>query len=268
VRRVAPVLLLLALPACRRDPPPPPAPQQPDAAASAGPGATTAEVLDEGREPRAPVTFAFIPGRREGRVLEIETRMEMGELTRVNERVELRFEVRYTAADAVELTLRRAETTAADVPGIATTAGAIFRQRFGKEGTADPPEIVFPPGANGTAKQYVEGAVTQVAASFLPAFPPGPLGEGARWRWGKGEGPTYRLVSRGDGKVVVEETLEIHGPRRRDRGKTVEVNEEQRTRIEAPLDGIARSIEATLVADRAKGTKQTTHLRFGVVDGP
>jgi hypothetical protein len=46
------------------------------------------------------------------------------------------------------------------------------------------------------------------------------------------------------------------------------VNEDQRMRIEAPLDGIARSIEAPVVFAPAKGTKQTTHLRFDVIDEP
>jgi hypothetical protein len=268
LRLVAPILLLLALAACRRDPPPPAAQPQPDAGGPAEAGTAAAAVLDEGREPRAPVTFAFVPGRREARVLEIDSRFEMGERSRLNEHVDLRFEVRYTAADAVELTLRHAETTAPDIPGIGTTLGAVFRQRFRKDGTADPPEAVFPPGANGTAKQYVEGAVTQVAASLLPAFPPRPLGEGARWRWGKGEGPTYQLVSRREGRVVVEEIVEIHGPRRVETGKTIQVNEDQRTRMEVPLDGIARNVEATLVIDPAKGTKRTTHLRFDVIDEP
>jgi len=46
------------------------------------------------------------------------------------------------------------------------------------------------------------------------------------------------------------------------------VDEDQRMRIEIPQDGIARHVEATIVSQKAAGTKRTTHLRFEVIDRP
>jgi hypothetical protein len=275
---VRPALLtvpLLCLSACRRDPPPPSAQRATTSSADAPASsispvspASSVDVLSQGREPRAPVAFAFVPGRREARVLEIDTRLELGDRRRLDEHVELRFDLLYATADTIELTLRHARTTAPDIRGIESTVGAVFTQTFDKDFTTAPPKITFPPGADGTARQYVEGAVTQIAASFLPPFPAAPIGEGARWRWGKGEGPVCELVSRRDGRLVVEETTAIHGPRRVDTGKVVQVNEDQTMRIDAAPDGIARRIEATIVVDRERGTKRTTHLRFEAIDRP
>ncbi len=270
MRPSALLLLALAAPACRRDPPPPaePAPTASAVATASAPDAGAVHVLDEGREPRAVTTFAFVPGRKEARLLAIDTHLELKSRPRLDEHVELRFDLLYSAPDTLSLTLRHAETTASDIPGISTTLGAVFVQKFGKDGTADPPVAKFPPGAVGTATQYVEGAVTQLAATFLPPFPSTPVGEGARWRFGDGESPVYELVSRKGGQIVVRQTVEIRGPHRLDDGKVVRVNEDHDVRIETPLDGIARHVEGALVVDRDKGTKRTTHIRVETIDTP
>jgi hypothetical protein len=44
--------------------------------------------------------------------------------------------------------------------------------------------------------------------------------------------------------------------------RTVLVDETQTYRIEAPLDGIARRVEALLVAGQPGGSTRTTRLRF------
>jgi len=215
------------------------------------------------------VAFAFVPGRRETAVLDLDSHIELSGKPRVEEHVSLRFAVRYPAADTVELTLRRAETTARDVPGVDSTVGAVFKQKFGKQGTTDAPDATFPPAAVEGAKIYVQGVVSQIGAALLPALPPTPIGEGARWRWGGAEGPVYSLVSQGGGKLVVEETVAIHGSHAGSRKrKTIEVNEDQTTRLETPLDGISRHIESTLVAERVGGSKRTTRLLFDVEKRP
>jgi hypothetical protein len=277
---IVPLLPLLMLASCRCDAPaalrvdggesPQTSGTSDTAAASSAKSddASKAEILDAGREPRSPLTFAFVPGRREARVLAMDSLLELHGTTRMSDRIELRFEVTYPAADSVALLLRHAETTAPDVSNIASTVGAVVRQELGKAATAEPPEVTFPAGADGTAAQYVKGAVVQGAAAFLPSLPSAPLGEGARWRFGGEDGARCDLVSRRDGRVVLERTAEIHGVRRLDVGKPVMVDEDQRMRIEIPLDGIARHVEATLVNEKAGGTKRTTHLRFEVVDRP
>ena len=268
MRAAALILLLLGPAACRRDPPPPPAEPAADASASPPADASGVRILSEGREPRARLSFAFVPGRTEARVLAIDSHMELNDKPRVDEHVEIRFDVRYLSADTVEMTVTHAETTAPDIPRIESTRGAVFRQRFGKDGTTDPPVVTFPPSAQGTAKQYVEGAVKQLGAALLPACPPAPVGEGARWRWGSGEGPVYELLARRGDLVTVQEIIEIHGSRPGDRGKTIEVSEDQSVRVEVPQGGIARHVDSTLVAVRKKGTSLTTHLRFDVQDIP
>jgi hypothetical protein len=279
-RRRLLVLLLLALPACRRDPPPPapPAPAtapadagtaaeaSPTAAASAEVDDADVHVLEEGREPRAVVRFAFVPGRREARVLEIDSHVELHDKPRVHEHVTLRFDLRYAAADAIELTLRRAETTAVDIPLIGTTVGATFTQKIGADGATDKPEAIFPAGADGTAKEYVQGAVVQLSSNLLPRVPATPIGEGARWRWGRHDAPVYRVESLRDGKIAVEVTAAIHGKRRMENGRIAPVNEDQTAHIEAPLDGIARHVASTLVVARSSGPKVTTEVHFDSTD--
>jgi hypothetical protein len=67
---------------------------------------------------------------------------------------------------------------------------------------------------------------------------------------------------------VIERTAEVHGARRLAVGKPVMVDENQRIFMELPRDGIARHVEATVVNQKAGGTKRTTHLRFEVIDPP
>ncbi len=274
MRPAALILPLVVLAGCKNDPPapdPPPPDAGPRAPAAPAPYAKTddasrAEIVDEGREPRSPLTFAFVPGRREARVLGLESLLELKGETRVNDRLELRFDVAYPTADSVELVLRHAETTAADVKGIASTVGAVVKQQLGRAATGQPPEVTFPDSADGTAAQYVKGAVVQGTTAFLPSLPSAPVGEGARWRWGGEDGAHCDLVSRRNGLVVLDRTTEIHGVRRLEKGKPIMVNEDQRMRIETPLDGIARHVEATFVDEKVGGTKRTTHLRFEVID--
>jgi hypothetical protein len=265
-------LLLLALPACR-NPPPPPAPVAPPSAEASVAAAISAEaddndvhVLEEGKDPRAVVHFAFVPGRHEARVLEIDSHIEVHDKPRVHDHVILRFDLRYPAADAIELTLRGAETTVAEIPNIGTTVGATFKQTLAKDGATEPPTPTFPAGADGTAAEYVRGAVVQLSSTLLPHVPATPIGEGARWRWGPRDAPIYRLESLRDGRMTVEVTSAIHGPRRLETGKRIAVDEDQTTHIEAPLDGIARHVASTLVADRPSGPKVTTELHFDSVD--
>jgi hypothetical protein len=288
MRSAAILALLLALPSCGKTPPAPPAPTAsstssarpaPSVSSAAPPaddladaGATAetddkaVHMLEEGREPRTVVHFAFVPGRHEVRVLEIDNHVEIREKPQVHEHVVLRFEVGYPAADTVELTLRRAETTASDIPNIGTTVGATFKQKLRSDGSTAPPEATFPAGSDGTAKEYVQGAVVQLSSNLLPRVPATPIGEGARWRWGRHDAPVYRVESLRDGKIAVEVTAAIHGKRRMENGRIAPVNEDQTAHIEAPLDGIARHVASTLVVARSSGPKVTTEVHFDSTD--
>ncbi len=281
VRPAALVLSLLALPvSCRCEPSPPVSPPVAEAGADAGASAESAtdaglppevddkdvHILEEGHEPRQVVHFAFVPGRHEARVLEIDSHVELKDKPRMHEHVVLRFELRYVDADSIELTLRQAETTATDIPGIGTTIGAVFKQHFAADGAAEPTVPSFPAGADGTASEYVRGAVVQAASTLLPRVPPTPIGEGARWRWGRRDGPVYRLESLRDGRLAVEVTSAIHGRRRLENGKTRTVDEDQTAHVEAPLDGIARHVASTMVGLRASGPRISTELHFDAVD--
>jgi len=267
------VVLPLLLVACHRDGPagkPGDAPaKKPDAGAlaSADAGPATAQLLEEGAEPRAVLTYAFDPGRQEARVLTIDSLIE-GKTT-LEDQVELRFKVRYPAADTVELVLRSAHTTEGEIKDIESTQGTRVVQRIRKDGTTDAPEVVSPKGADGTAAEYVKGAILQIAGTLVVPLPEKPIGVGARWRFGD-DSPTLRLVSREKGALVFERTLEIHGMRNVERGKAVKVDEEQSTRVEATLDGIVKHVESKLVTGKVigkmVGAKRTTHLRFDVCD--
>jgi hypothetical protein len=256
-------LLVLACSSCRRTPPPAPSETADADVPSSGPGG----VLESGREPRRLVTFVFVPGRHEARLLEVESRVEHEGALKMSDRVELRLEVRYLQADTVELVVRRAQTAATDVPRIESTVGGSFKVHFGKDGAAETPVAVFPESTDGVAQSYVQGVVSQVAPSLLPVVPSTPIGEGARWRVGTGEGPVHQLVSLKDGGLVVEQRGELRGQRRTDR-KMIEVNEDHDTRIDAPFDGIARHVETTVVEKRPHGYTYTTRLRFEPIDAP
>jgi hypothetical protein len=224
--------------------------------------ATGMNVLSDGAEPRSVVAFTFVPGRREGRVLSIESRIERSGATKVDERVELRLEVRYTSPRAIEIEVQHAETTSADVPGVPSTAFAVCALSFGDDGAASALECRFPSGVNGTAKLHVQGALEQLTPLLLPVVPPSPIGEGARWRAGAADGPVRQLTSRNGGLVVVEQHREMHGPRRVDKRRVGEVNVDQQARLEVPLDGVARRIESIGVENLANGTRNTTRLRL------
>jgi hypothetical protein len=277
VRRAVALAVVLLLAACRHDPPAagkeqPDAGPSPSASAAGHDGDSVlkpggAGVLDDGREPRSVLSFAFVRGRREGRVLEMNSHLELAGKTRVDEHLELRFAVAYPAVDRVELTLRRAATTARDIPSLDSTLGARIVQNLGKNGAVDPPGFIFPDGANGTAAQYVKGAVTEAAGAFLPQLPPTPIGVDARWRW-SADAPTFRLDARHDPQLVLVRTTEIHEARRLERGRPIQIDEEQSTRIETTLDGIARHIDGQLVTGKGAGTKRTTQLKFDVIDPP
>ncbi len=169
----------------------------------------------------------------------------------------------------MQLVLRRAHTTEGEIEGIESTQGTRVVQKIRKDGTADPPEVVSPKGADGTAAEYVKGAILQIAGTLVVPLPEKPIGVGARWRFGD-DTPTLRLVSRENGALVLERTLEIHGMRSVERGKAVKVDEEQSTRVEATLDGIVKHVESKLVTGKVigkmVGAKRTTHLRFDVCD--
>ncbi len=260
-RRCIALALLLASCHCDAKPTAPNATGEPDAApappADAGP--VSVQILEEGAEPRAVLSYAFVPHRKEYRVLQIESLIESK--ATVDDQIELRFAVSYPAPDTVALRLYFARATAADVHDVASTVGTRAVQKIGKDGTADPPEVVTPPGADGSAAEYVKGAIVQIAATLVPLLPATPIGVGARWRWGA-DGPVYRLVSRSEGDLVVERTHEVHGKHRLDRGKLYDVDEEQWAHVDATLSGIAQQIESKVVTRKGKGALRTTHMRF------
>jgi hypothetical protein len=255
-------LILAVVVGCRREPPPP-ADSAPDAAAAATVESTTGtHVLSDGAEPRSVVAFTFVSGRHEARVLSIESRIERGGATKVDERVELRLEVRYNSPRAIEIEVQHAETTSADVPAVASTVGAVCALSFGDDGVASKPDFRFPSSVNGTAKLHVQGALEQLTPLLLPIVPSSPIGEGARWRVGAADGPVRQLTSRNGGAVVVEQHREGHGPRRVDKRRVGEVSVDQQARLEVPLDGVARRIESISIENLANGTRDTTRLRL------
>jgi len=238
-----------------------------DAGPSADAGPPPLQVLEEGAAPRATFTYAFDTSRKEARVLDIDSLLE-GKAT-VEDKVELRFNVRYPAADTVELVLRSVHTTTGEIKNVQSTIGTKVVQKIGKDGTADPPEVVPPKGADGTAVEYVKGAIDQIASTFVVPLPPTPIGVGARWRYGD-EGPKLLLVSHSGGAIVVDRTQEIHGMHRLERGKAVNVDEEQSMHVEGSLDGIAKHVESKLVTGKVigkmVGARRTTHMRFDTCD--
>ncbi len=261
--RLLAIVAALALTACEssRDPQ-----RAADAgAAAAGAGAARIRLFDAGREPRAAARFAFVPGRREQAVLEIDSRLTRGSETLQDEHASIRLDVRYPSADRVELTVRRAETTAADIPRIESAVGLRFAQRFHGTGETDLPEITFPDAAEPRSADYVRGAVVQVASNLLPVMPAEPVGGGARWARDE---LRFTLVAPPGELFSVERRSGIHGPTRLDTGETVIVNEEQVYRMDAPAKGIARHVEAELVAGQPGGATRTTRLRFDVSAAP
>ena len=259
------MVLMLLLASCERpgDPRPRDQAARPDASATAG--APLVRVFDAGREPRALTRFAFVPGRAETALLELESRLTRGSVALGEERVRLRLGVRYPAQDVVELTLLGGETTAPDIPRLTSTIGARFLQKVTSSGHSEPPEVTFPPGSDARAVEYVHGAVVQVASNLAPALPPEPIGEGARWAHND---LRFELVAWPGERLTVERRSEMRGSQRLATGEMVRVNEEQSYRIEAAPDGIARRVEAQLVAEQPGGATMATRLRFEVEGAP
>jgi hypothetical protein len=233
------------------------------AAASASAAGAGLRVFDPGRAPRARLTFAFVPGREESAELTLDSRIARGDAQLGEERVTLRLGVRYPAADRVELTVVSAETTAA-TPRLTPALGARMTQQFHPSGEAELPELSFPEGADPQATEYVRGALVQIASNLLAPLPPEPIGEGARWAH---QDLRFEVTGRRGAALVVERRSEMRGPRQLAGGETAFVSEAQTHRLELVADGIARRVEAELVADQPMGTVMTTRMGFEVVGG-
>jgi hypothetical protein len=231
------------------------------ASAAPAPATTGLRLLEPGREPRVHPTFAFVPGRAETARLVLHSRVERGGAVALEEHVDLSLDVRYPAADAVALTVRRATTTAPDIRRIETTAGTRFTQKIHPSGEVEVPEVAYPPGADPTAADYVRGAVIQVASNVLPLFPPEPVGPGARWVL---RNLTFSLRERRGDVLVLERRGGVHGPTRMEDNAVVMVSEEQVYRLDAVTDGLARRVEAELVAENPPGTVRRTQLVFEI----
>jgi len=232
------------------------------ASAATNGGTVMTRVLEAGREPRAQTTFAFVPGRAEKAVLELQSKMTRGDSTLGEERVTVRLDVRYSAKDKLEMTVTFAETTARDIQQISSTIGARLTQSFYPTGEMELPAFTPPAGADAHAAEYVKGALVQVASNLLPLVPKEPVGEGARWEH---DALRYELLGRRGDLLTVERRSGRHGPTHLATGETVYVSEEQTYRIEAKPDGIARHVEALLVADQPTGAKLITRLNFDVM---
>lgn len=264
------LLISLALAGCDRSPPPAPASASsagsasaaasgPDAGPPADAGAQKTRLFEPGKEPRAPITFAFDEARTEKRLLELTSVLSQGPKTLGEERVEVQLSVRYPARDRAEVIVLGATTTAPDIKRTETTAGMLLSQRFHSSGATDLPEVVTPKVANARAADYIHGAVMQLASGLLPVAPAEPVGVGARWGH---DDLRFELLERKGEEVTVERRSERKGVHKLATGETVYLSETQTYRIEAAPGGIARRIEAVLVADQPNGTVITTRLRF------
>lgn len=220
-------------------------------------------VLDQGREPRAAAAFVFVPGRTAEYSLTLESRLDRGSTKLGEERLALRLGVRYVAEDKVELTLLHAETTSPDMQRIESTFGARVLQKFHPSGVTEMPEFSIPPAADARAGEYVKGALVQIGSNLLPVVPSEPIGEGARWNRNH---LRFELLARRGPLLVIERRSGSNGPTQLDTGETVHVSEEQTYRIETPTDGIARHVEALLVADQPGGAVMTTRLQLDAMD--
>ncbi|MCK6589810.1 MAG: hypothetical protein HUU21_17490 [Polyangiaceae bacterium] len=258
--RLGPLLFLaLALAACDRAAAPDSgsgggldAGQTPDA------GATKTRLFDAGKEPRAPISFAFDVGRVERFGLELTSVLSQGEKTLSDERVTVKLSVKYIEPHVVEMLVLDATTTAPDVKG-ATTAGMLLTQRFHPLGATDIPHVLTPKLAHARSADYIHGALMQLASGLLPVAPAEPVGEGARWGH---EDLRFELLSRRGDELVVERRSERKGIHKLAGGEIVNLSDTQTYRIEMRPGGIARRIEAVLVNDQPNGTVITTRLRF------
>lgn len=220
-------------------------------------------VLDQGREPRVAAAFVFVPGRTGEHSLTLESRLDRGSTKLGEERLSLRLGVRYVTEDKVELTLLHAETTSPDIKRIESTVGARLLQKFYPSGVTEMPEITIPPAADARAGEYIKGALVQIGSNLLPVVPSEPIGEGSRWNQND---LRFEMLARRGSLVVIERRSGRNGPTQLDTGETIYVSEEQTYRIEAPPDGIARHVEALLVADQPGGTVMTTRLQLDAMD--
>jgi hypothetical protein len=233
--------LTLALAGCDRDPPPAPAKASPASELDAGQvpdgGAVTTRLFDPGKEPRAPVSFAFQEGLVERWLLELTSVLSRGDKTLGEERVKVRLSVRH--AD--------------------TAAGMVLTQRFHPLGATDIPQVMTPKHASARAADYIHGAIMQLASGLLPVAPVEPVGEGARWGH---EDLRFELIARRGDELTVERRSERKGIHKLATGDVVNLSETQTYRIETRPGSIARRIEAVLVSDQPDGSVITTRLRF------
>jgi hypothetical protein len=254
--------LTLALAGCDRDPAPASGPDGgagPDAGQSPDAGALKTRLFEPGKEPRAPISFAFEEGRVERFLLELTSVLSRGDKALGEERVAIRLSIRYAERHAVEVIVLDATTTAPDVKHTATTAGMLLTQRFHPLGATELPQVMTPKQAHARSADYVHGALMQLAAGLLPVAPIEPVGEGARWAH---EDLRFELISRRGDELVVERRSERKGVHKLATGEVVNMSETQTYRIETRPGGVARKIEATLVSDQRDGSVITTRLRF------
>lgn len=258
--RIGPLLLTLALAGCDRASTSGPhggggldAGQAPDA------GASKTRLFDAGKEPRAPVSFAFDEGRVERFQLELTSSLSRGDKTLGEERVKVQLSVKYIERHVVEMLVLDATTTAPDVTHAATAAGMLLTQRFHPLGGTDIPHVMTPKGAHARSADYIHGALMQLASGLLPVAPVEPVGEGARWGH---DDLRFELIARRSDELTVERRSERKGINKLATGEIVNVSESQTYRIETRPGGIARRIEAVLVNDQPDGSVITTRLRF------
>jgi hypothetical protein len=255
--------LTLALAGCDRDPPPAPAKASPASELDAGQvpdgGAVTTRLFDPGKEPRAPVSFAFQEGLVERWLLELTSVLSRGDKTLGEERVKVRLSVRHAERHAVEIIVLDAATTAPDVKNVDTAAGMVLTQRFHPLGATDIPQVMTPKHASARAADYIHGAIMQLASGLLPVAPVEPVGEGARWGH---EDLRFELIARRGDELTVERRSERKGIHKLATGDVVNLSETQTYRIETRPGSIARRIEAVLVSDQPDGSVITTRLRF------
>jgi hypothetical protein len=217
------------------------------------------QVLEAGAEPRVATAFTFPVGKVEKARLELDTRAEQRGTVAASEKVTLKLEVNYPAADRVELVVLAAATTSTEVPAIRSAIGMRFGQTVHASGEGELPEVQYPENADPTAVEYLRGAVAQLACCLRLRLPAESLGAGARWSLG--DDARFTVVEAQPGRLVIERTAERPG------GEMIGVpnlRETQTYRLELPSSGVARSVEATLLVEGEDGMTRTTRMRFEV----
>jgi len=214
-----------------------------------------------GAEPRVQPRLAFVAQRQERATLSIHSRFEPAGGEATDELLELDLAIHYPDATHAELRVVRAATTAADIPGIESTVGVTMPTTIHAMGLVDAPQVHAPAAASPRAVEYVRGALVQAAPVLVPTLPEQSIGDGARWG---ADDLHHTLIAHTDEAVVVERRGSISYQASLPDGRRVDVLEEQRYRIEAPLDGLARHMEATLEVRGSDGTCRSTRLYFDV----